>query len=100
MSRSVEWSASALDDFDTTIGFIAQDNPHAARRVAAAIDSTARKLADMPTGRPGRVSGTYEQKIPRLPYTIAYAVPETSRLVILRVIHNARNWPDETWPGE
>jgi plasmid stabilization system protein ParE len=31
---------------------------------------------------------------------IAYAIPETSRLVILRVIHNARDWPEESWPAE
>ncbi|WNJ88163.1 type II toxin-antitoxin system RelE/ParE family toxin [Bosea sp. 685] len=100
MSRGVEWSASGLDDLDATIGFIARDNPHAARRVAAAIDSAVRKLAEMPTGRPGRVGVTYERKIPRLLYTIAYAIPETSRLVILRVIHNARDWPEESWPAE
>ncbi|SFH98065.1 Plasmid stabilization system protein ParE [Bosea sp. OK403] len=100
MSRSVEWPASALDDFNATISFIARDNPHAARRVAAAIDDAARTLAEMPTGRPGRVGATYERTIPRLPYMIAYAIPETSRLVILRVIHNARDWPEESWPAE
>lgn len=54
----VQWSATALNDFDQSIAYIAERNPAAAERVAGAIDRAARELARFRTGRPGRVSGT------------------------------------------
>ncbi|KAA3450932.1 type II toxin-antitoxin system RelE/ParE family toxin [Mesorhizobium sp. SARCC-RB16n] len=102
MKRSVIWSRDALDDIKRQIAFIAQDNPAAARRLADRIRNTGRGLADMATGRPGRVTGTYEKPISRLPYVIAYALRSISgreSVVILRVIHASRDWPPEEWPG-
>ena len=56
----------------------------------------------MATGRPGRVTGTYEKPVAGLPHIIAYAIeprPDGSeRVVVLRVIHGARNWEEEDWP--
>jgi toxin ParE1/3/4 len=50
----------------------------------------------MPTGRRDWVTGTYEKVVIRLPYVIAYALQSLpsgrERVVILRVIHGARNW--------
>lgn len=97
----VVWSATALDDFDRTIAYLAERNPNAAARVAERIDRTARALRALPTGRPGRVAGSYEKIVPGLPYIIAYAIgPPGSgnSLVILRVIHGARDWPSGQWP--
>lgn len=98
MSRRVEWSASALDDLDQTIAHIARENPAAARKVAAGIGRAAIGLGLRPTGRPGRVPGSYEKSVTGLPYVIAYAVPDGSRIVVLRVIHTARDWPKGQWP--
>lgn len=56
----------------------------------------------MATGRPGRVSGTYEKSVTRLPYIVAYALTERGGrevVSILRVIHTSRDWVDEEWPG-
>ena len=55
----------------------------------------------MTTGRPGRVAGSYEKRVTRLPYVAAYAVTDRAELEIvsvLRVIHTARDWPDDQWP--
>jgi plasmid stabilization system protein ParE len=92
-----------LDDLRNQVVYIASDNPAAARRVAERIRTTAAALGEMTTGRPGRVSGTYEKRITRLPCIIAYAITnETGRetVSILRVIHIARDWHDERWPAE
>lgn len=94
----VIWSMSALDDFDQLISYIADKNSAAATRVADAIDRTARQLGVLQTGRPGRVIGTYEKIMPRLPYIIAYAVAPGNAIVILRVVHGARDWPPNRWP--
>ncbi|CDX55732.1 MULTISPECIES: type II toxin-antitoxin system RelE/ParE family toxin [unclassified Mesorhizobium] len=101
MKRAVRWSREALDDFKQQVAFIARDNPAAAKRVADRIRATGQNLGDMATGRPGRVAGTYEKPVGRLPYVVAYALrPVAGResVVILRVIHTSRDWPAEEWP--
>lgn len=97
--RRVIWSEAATADFYGIIRHIAADNPDAADRVADAIESTGFALGDFATGHPGRVSGTYEKSVRRLPYIITYGLSDDDRtLAILRVIHTARNWQEETWP--
>lgn len=101
MTRPVRWSIDALTDFADQMAYVASDNPAAARRVAEVIDTAARSLGDMPTGRPGRVTGTYEKSVTGLPYILAYAISQTGSqevIGIVRVIHTSRDWPAETWP--
>ena len=101
MKRPVVWSRDALDDVKAQIAFIATHNPGAARRVADRLRDVAATLGETATGRPGRVAGTYEKLVPRLPYVIAYALDDAltrQAVVILRVIHAARDWPLEEWP--
>ena len=45
-------------------------------------------------GRPGRVLGTRELVIGRLPYIVPYRVREKD-IEILRVLHTSRRWPYE-----
>ena len=80
MSRPVRWSNDALADLAEQVAYIAADNPVAARRVADALDKTALALGDMPIGRPGRVTGTYEKSVTGLPYVVAYAITQTGVL--------------------
>lgn len=101
MKRPVIWSRSALDDLKAQVAYIAAENPAAAQRVSGAIRAAASALSDIPTGRPGRVTDTYEKSVTRLPYIIAYAIsssPAGQVIAIIRVIHTARDWPDEQWP--
>ena len=99
---AVLWSESALDDLDSAIAYIAADNPVAARTVLERIDTAGESLGQVATGRPGRVAGTYEKSVRGLPYIIAYAIQSLpgvrERIVILRVIHGARNWTPGEWP--
>ena len=55
----------------------------------------------MPTGRAGRVTGIYEKPVTGLPYILAYAISQANgekAVVIVRVIHTARDWSAEKWP--
>lgn len=64
---------------------------------------TGDELVYMATGRPGRVSGTYEKSVSRLPYIIVYMIEQgqaDETIVILRVIHTSRDWPDDSWPAD
>jgi plasmid stabilization system protein ParE len=95
--RRVNWSDEARDDFFRILRHIADDDPDAAERVVRAIEETGTALGDYATGHPGRVGGTYEKSVRRLPYVIAYALGG-SELTILRVIHTSRDWPPGQWP--
>ena len=78
---------------------IAQADAMAARQVARRIRETVDALRQFATGHPGRVGGTYEKSVHRLPYIVAYALSEDDRvLTILRVIHTSRDWRSGDWP--
>jgi len=98
----VFWSELTLDDTDALVAYIAADNPVAAAEVLDQIETAAENLGHAPIGRRGRVAGTYERPVVGLPYIIAYALEPLptggERVVILRVIHGARNWPKGEWP--
>ena len=103
MTRTVVWSRDALDDLVAQLAYIAADNPDAARRVAARIGDAGAALGAIPTGRPGRVGGTFEKSVTGLAYVIAYAITvrgDREEISILHVIHTARDWPVEAWPGD
>ncbi|MEA1941352.1 MAG: type II toxin-antitoxin system RelE/ParE family toxin [Pseudomonadota bacterium] len=100
-ARAVEWSREALDDIKARLLWIARDRPGAARRVAARIREAGDGLAEMATGRPGRVPGTYEKPVSGQPWVLAYTIGRKDgreTVFILRVIHTARDWPDDGWP--
>ena len=63
------------------------------------LDATAQAFGHTPTGRPGRVTGTYEKSVTGLPYILAYAILEDT-VVIVRVIHTSGDWPAEGWPDQ
>jgi toxin ParE1/3/4 len=100
--RDVVWAETALDDANELVAYIATDNPAAAHKVLDRIELTAQRSGRTAIGRSGRVEGTYEKPVVGLPYIIAYAIkpmPDgTEQIVILRVIHTARNWPKGAWP--
>lgn len=103
MKRPLLWSEDALRELDKTIAYIAARNPSAARKVLEEIRKTANGLGVRPTGRPGRVADTYEKTVTRRPYIIAYALDALpdgdERVIILHVIHTARDWPEGQWPA-
>ncbi len=101
--RRVVWSNHARSDFRAIIGYLAQANPAAAGKLAGRIDQTIQSLAATPTGRKGRVSGTYEKVVRAMPCIIAYALGDQPRghetVTILRVMHGARDWREDSWPA-
>lgn len=99
--REVVWAEEALIEYRSAIAYLAPRNPDAAQRLSDTIDATVFGLADMPTGRPGRVVGTYEKLLRGFPYIIAYELypsPDGEQLVVLGVIHTSRNWTTDRWP--
>ena len=90
----IRWQDDAINDLIQVRRFIAMDNPAAAAKVANRIGSAIPELANQPgMGRPGRVPGTRERVLVDVPYIIAYRV-EGNSVVILRVLHTSRKWPE------
>lgn len=89
------WSSQAVDDLVTLREFIARDDPAAARKTALRIFEAVETLipADPKVGRPGRVSGTRELVVARMPFIVPYRLSEGT-IEVLRVFHGARRWPD------
>lgn len=99
--RPVFWSVEAQRDNLDILAYLAADNPLAAERVVDAIEAAGKALGAFATGKPGRVTGTYEKPLPLYPYVIAYAlrpVNGVESVVVVRIIHMARDWPSEDWP--
>ncbi|KPF90746.1 plasmid stabilization protein [Novosphingobium sp. AAP83] len=97
--KRVQWSDAALDDIESQVVYIARDNPVAARRVSQRLRETGNALALFATGHPGRINGTYEKSVTRLPYIIVYTLGDNATTVtILQVIHTSRDWPQVGYP--
>jgi toxin ParE1/3/4 len=89
----IRWSPEAAADFTAMIQYIRQDNSPAALRVARAIYHAVAQLKVYPNrGRPGRVDGTRELPLPRLPFVVVYRVGENA-VEIARLLHGAQCWP-------
>ena len=103
MNRRVLWSERALQELERDIAYIAERNPAAAHRVMDELRQAAEGLGVAATGRRGRIAETYEKVVSGRPYILAYALlplPEGGEaVVLLRVIHTARDWPEGEWPA-
>jgi toxin ParE1/3/4 len=91
----VEWSVFALADRNAIFDYIEADRPQAAITVDDRIQAQVETLVQFPqSGRPGRVEGTREVVIRRTPYVAAYRIAGDT-VTILRVLHGARQWPED-----
>jgi toxin ParE1/3/4 len=93
---SIVWTSSARQDVNGIWDFMEEHHPDAAELVDSKILKAVSSLAQFPKrGKPGRVKGTRELRVPNSAYVVVYLVME-SEIVILRVLHSAQNWPPDT----
>ena len=89
----IEWHPLAHTDLVELVTFIAKEDPGAAYRIHDEIRQQTAGLAIFSEiGRVGRVRGTRELVITGTPYIVAYCLPG-DRVIVLRVLHGARQWP-------
>ena len=90
----IKWTTKARNDLYSVEEYISRDNPTAAVDTVLKIIETVESLSTFTQiGRPGRVPDTRELLIPSLPFIVPYRV-DSSTIVILRVYHTSRKWPD------
>ncbi|HEX4292912.1 MAG TPA: type II toxin-antitoxin system RelE/ParE family toxin [Rhizomicrobium sp.] len=93
----VVWEPRASVDLLRIWRHIAKDRPIAARGVFDRIHGGVEILAQSPKlGRTGRLARSREFIFADIPYLAIYRINERHKTVeILRIIHAARNWPQE-----
>jgi toxin ParE1/3/4 len=90
----VAWHRRAQRDLLKIVRYVAEDNLDAALRLRESIRGQVALFAEMPeAGRRGRVRGTRELVIAGTRYIVAYAAMR-DEVVVLRVLHGARLWPE------
>ncbi len=91
----IKWYEDAIADLELLENYISQDNPLAAQSMVDKIVQAINLLSDQSEiGRLGRIASTRELIIPGTSYIAAYTVINQS-ILILRVLHSARQWPEE-----
>ena len=102
--RRIVWTEAASRDIGQIFRYIAGENPSAAVIVRDRLHDAVASLGALPTGRPGRVTSTYEKVVTGLPYIVAYSLDIDAdgapTLTVLRLIHGARDWTADRWPDE
>lgn len=102
--RRIVWTEAARRDIGQIFSYIAGKNPSAAMIVRDRLHEAVVSLGVLPTGRPGRVTSTYEKVVTGLPYIVAYSLDIDADgapiLTVLRLIHGARDWAADRWPDE
>lgn len=85
----LRWARSALADLQAVLEYVARDNPHAARALAAGFRQTAEHVTAHPfIGRRGEIEGTRELMLHRN-YLLTYRV-SSETVEILQVWHVAQ----------
>jgi toxin ParE1/3/4 len=89
------WTGPALRDYRNIIERLNDLNPSASHRIEGAVLRRVTQLEAHPKiGRAGRVAGTRELLITRMPYLIIYELQDDDNAaLILRVLHGAQRWP-------
>lgn len=95
----IKWTDLAAKDLDNIEAYIATENSPlvAVDVVLKVINSSDVILSNHPqAGRPGRVSGTRELVIDGIPFILIYRIVDRlGQVQILRVLHDAQQWPSE-----
>lgn len=89
----INFSQSAIDDLDSILKYIYENNRQASKEVVShIINRIETMLSFKPSiGRAGRVLGTRELVITKYPYVVPYLVKDNT-IYILRILHTARKW--------
>jgi toxin ParE1/3/4 len=90
----LDFAAAAEADLESIGDYIAQDNPLAAIRMILDIRDHCRKIASIPAiGRTRPELGAGLRSLSVSPYVIIYRYEEPDRVVVVRIVHGARDLP-------
>jgi addiction module RelE/StbE family toxin len=86
----IRWTPAASEDLEAIGAYLSDHLPAYAKTTIQTLHQAVLSLAVHPyKGRMGRVEGTRELVVPRLPYIVAYRVRE-AQIEVLHVHHGAQ----------
>ena len=90
---NIRYTRRALAHLAEIRAYIEQERPGGAKMTGDGIRTAVSHLAQFPEGgRQGRVTGTRELVVPRLPFIVVYRVTG-NHVDVLAILHGARRWP-------
>jgi len=92
----IRWSLAADNDLAEILAyFISIAEEENGRSVVSQLIKSAGRLARYPlSGRLGRLQGTREIILRKLPYILVYRILSSEFVEIARVLHTSRLWPN------
>jgi len=88
---SIKWTSPARQDILEATKHALEDDPVKAAKLADTIFKTVEQLALFPgSAPPGRIEGTRQLNLPKLPFVIIYKTGFTD-LHILRILHTRKH---------
>jgi addiction module RelE/StbE family toxin len=93
---TVSYTRAALADIENLHAHIARQQGAArAFKIASTIKVAIDRLQRFPRlGRAGRVAGTRELVVARVPYVVVYLVQDDA-VIVQRVLHASQQWPPD-----
>ena len=89
----LRWTHAAAEDLEDIKDYLTEHYPSLAESTILELYETIRSLKTTPRrGRLGRVEGTRELVLTRLPYFVAYRIKEQA-IEVLHIYHGAQNRP-------
>ena len=92
----IKWSLAAGNDLAEILAyFIGIAEEESGKSVVSQLIKSAGRLARYPlSGKPGRLQGTREIILRKLPYILVYRIASPELVEISRALHTSRLWPD------
>lgn len=92
----IDWSNSAdFDLMEILAFFISNEQESIGRDIVSRIIKSSNILKTQPfAGKLGRIDGTRELVVRKLPYIIVYQIISARALEIVRIIHTSRLFPE------
>ncbi len=94
--RKIEWTERALQDFESALAYIAEDNPNNAELVRARIFNTLRHLESFSLGLPAP-KGALKLYIPKTSYFVIFRRNADGDISLRAFIHAAQDWEKIDW---
>jgi toxin ParE1/3/4 len=86
----IRWTQAAADDFESIANYLTEHHPTYIHSTILEIHQRIQSLLSFSSrGRPGRIEGTRELVIPRLPYIVVYRIA-VDDVEILHIYHGSQ----------
>ena len=91
---TLRFTSEALADIENIHAYVAiRQTPARAYKVTSLLRVAINRLLAFPSlGRPGRLDGTRELVVTRVPYVVIYIV-RGDEVIVQRVLHQRQQWP-------